>query len=59
MSAMEPERAPAGILETKYNPVIGFKQFTEGESGRERDSIKGKRRNNSNDNHNSSLGSDY
>jgi len=29
---MEPERAPAGLLEYKYNPIIGFKQFTEGES---------------------------
>ena len=59
MKQLEPERAPAGILENKYNPMIGFKQFTEGESGKKLDSIKGKRRDHSNENHNSNLGSDY
>lgn len=61
MREMEPERAlPAGLLEYKYNPIIGFKQFIEGESGKEHEIVKqGKRRNNSTEKNNSSIGSDY
>jgi len=45
---MEPVRAqavPAGLIENKYSPVIGFKQFTEGESQLEKEpSLVGGRR---------------